>query len=178
MLRAGLLSGMIAVMMGMPQDFVDRVVWSATLHDMGKTKPDILAVVNKPGRLDEAERAVMQEHTTVGAKMIAETFGLDPMLRSDAARVALEHHETMDGTGYPNKRPAAELFVQSRITAVADFLDALMENRPYRDGMSLEKAISIMSEEAHKLDPFAWKALRALVSTVMPAANDDDPPSA
>ena len=164
MMRVGLLAGMIAYQMGYSLEYAGRVAWGARVHDIGKREDPIRTVVNKEGRLDEAERAVMERHPEVGAAIISRARSLDPLSRRVGMRVALNHHETSDGSGYPRGLKGDEIPLESRITSVADFYDALMENRPYRAGMSSAAAVAIMSKSAHKFDFPAWKAFLALVA--------------
>ncbi|MFH1724859.1 MAG: HD domain-containing phosphohydrolase [Elusimicrobiota bacterium] len=167
MARVGLLAGLVALKMGLGLDLARRVTWTATLHDVGKMEQEILAVISKRGKLNEEERRVMERHTVRGAEMLLEAEDLDPEIQADAVLVALNHHERMDGTGYPRALPGSQIPIQARITSVADFLDALMENRPYQDGRSLEKAMEIIEGEASRLDPLALKALHGIISDMI-----------
>jgi len=106
----------------------------------------------------------METHTTVGAELIGEERGLDPGSRRVGKRSALNHHEALDGTGYPaGKKGEAAIPLQARIISVVDFYDALLEHRPYRKGMSSEEALAIMSQSQEKFDPLVWKAFLGVV---------------
>lgn len=163
MIRVGLLAGLIAWKMGLPMAFAVKTSWGARLHDMGKREAEVLAVVNKRGRLTAEERAVMERHTTLGAGIIAADRGLDSVSRRVGSKVALTHHETVDGKGYPQALSASEIPLESRITDLADYYDALMENRPYRAGMSSAEALKVMDAQKAKFDPAAWNAFRAIL---------------
>lgn len=165
MMRVGLLAGMIAYQMGHSLEYSGRVAWGARIHDIGKREEPTLAVVNKAGRLDAAERAVMERHPEVGAAIISLERSLDPLSRRVGMRVALNHHETSDGSGYPRRLKGDEIPLEARITTIADFYDALMDNRPYRAGMNSAAAVAIMSKSAHKFDPVAWKAFLVLMAS-------------
>lgn len=163
LMRVGLLAGLIAWKMGLPMPFALKTAWGARMHDVGKRDEDILTVINKEGKLTPDERAVMERHPEEGARIIAEAPALDIVSRRTARKVALTHHETVDGKGYPRRLRADEIPLESRITNLADFYDALMENRPYRKGMTTAEALAILEGQRHKFDPAAWKAFRALL---------------
>ncbi|MFH2202724.1 MAG: DUF2062 domain-containing protein [Elusimicrobiota bacterium] len=165
-LRVGLLSGLIALKMGVTPLFAERLAWAATYHDFGKTEPVITETINKPGKLNDEEFATIKRHSLIGSQMLSELSHLPKDLRKLAARVALEHHERLDGSGYPFGKRGRQISKWGRIVAVADVFDALMENRPYREGMSIEKALSIMSQEAAGFDRRVRKALLEILAEV------------
>lgn len=173
MMRVGLLAGLIAWKMGLPAPFAVKTAWGARLHDMGKREEPILKVISKEGKLTPEERAVMERHPEEGARIIAQAPGLDLLSRRIAGKVALTHHETFDGKGYPRALRGDEIPLESRITNLADYYDALMENRPYRKGMTTAEALTIMEGQRHKFDPAAWSAFRALLDeSLEPARNE------
>ncbi|MCX5796064.1 MAG: HD domain-containing protein [Elusimicrobia bacterium] len=163
MMRVGLLAGLIAWKMGLPMEFAVKTSWGARLHDMGKREEAVLTVIKKEGQLTAEERVVMERHTSLGAGIIAAARGLDSVSRRVGRKVALTHHETVDGKGYPQALSAHEIPLESRITNLADYYDALMENRPYRAGMTSTEALKIMEVQKAKFDPAAWKAFRAIL---------------
>jgi ribonuclease P protein subunit RPR2 len=104
------------------------------LHDIGKVAiPD--AILFKPGRLTEKERALMAQHPVIGSEIIDEIEFL-----GEAARVVRSHHERWDGKGYPDGLKGEEIPLAARVFAVADVLDALTTHRPYRPASSLREA--------------------------------------
>jgi HD-GYP domain-containing protein (c-di-GMP phosphodiesterase class II) len=104
------------------------------LHDVGKVAvPD--SVLYKPGRLDEAEFALMARHPVAGDEILRHLDFLD-----DARRTVRHHHERWDGTGYPDRLAGEAIPLAARVFAVADALDALTTNRPYRAAASWESA--------------------------------------
>ena len=132
---------------------------AAAYHDIGKLSipSDILC---KPGRLTAEEYAVIRSHSLLGYDMLSQNEGrLAPL----AARVALHHHEAMDGSGYPNGLKGNEIPLEARIVGVADVYDALRENRPYRQGVSHDRAMAILLEGDDRTWPakFCPKVLRA-----------------
>ena len=123
-----------------------RLVWrAALLHDLGKLAvPN--TILDKPGRLTAEEFAVVAEHPRI-SREILERIGSF----AELAEIAGSHHERLDGTGYPKRLKDAELSLEAKLIAVADFYQALVEDRPYRAGMPHEKAMVILRSEA--LDP-------------------------
>ncbi len=140
--------------MGLNAERVQLLHRAALLHDLGKLRvPN--SILDKPGKLDDAEWKVMQEHSGLTQQILARV----PQYQ-ELAQVAGAHHEKLDGTGYPNKLRAEQLPLESRILAVADVYGALTEDRPYRPGFPVEKALSIMERDApHKLDGDVFDAL-------------------
>jgi len=121
---------------------IELIAKCAPLHDIGKVGiPD--SILLKPGRLDEAERAIMQTHARIGAEAI-EQAERDakrrmPFLRF-AKEVARSHHERWDGGGYPDGLAGADIPLAARLMAVADVFDALVSDRPYKKAMPVEAA--------------------------------------
>ena len=134
----------------MTDGFIDDVVHSAPLHDIGKIHvPD--AVLNKPGRLTEEEYKQIQEHTTAGGEIIdraiASISGDSGYLR-EARNLAAAHHEKWNGKGYPLGLKGEEIPLSARIMAVADVFDALVSRRSYKTPFSVDKAIEIIVKDA------------------------------
>jgi diguanylate cyclase (GGDEF)-like protein len=112
------------------------------LHDVGKIAiPD--RVLLKPGRLTESERRIMERHTEIGYRMLADSSS---ELLDVAATIALSHHERFDGTGYPHGLAGAAIPLEGRIAAVADVFDAITSNRVYRSAFARDDAIVVMRE--------------------------------
>ncbi|MHB8691619.1 MAG: HD-GYP domain-containing protein [Solirubrobacteraceae bacterium] len=118
------------------------------LHDIGKVAiPD--AILYKPGKLSEEERALMQQHPVIGAEIIR---GIEFL--GSAADVVRSHHERWDGAGYPDRLAGPEIPLAARVFAVADVLDALTTERPYRPASELPEARAmIVSESGSHFDP-------------------------
>lgn len=117
---------------------------AAPLHDIGKIGiPDHILL--KPGRLTEEEMAIMQTHPIIGAKILGNG---DSQLMSNAAVVAMSHHERFDGTGYPQGLAGKNIPLYARIVTVADVFDALTSDRPYKTAWSIEKASAWLIENA------------------------------
>jgi HD-GYP domain-containing protein (c-di-GMP phosphodiesterase class II) len=119
------------------------------LHDVGKlgVPQELLA---KPGALTPEELELMREHTVIGADILAEvTF-----LRGEGIKVIRSHHERWDGTGYPDHLVGAAIPLCARIFAVADAVDAMTGERPYREPASWDAATNeIVSQRGRQFDP-------------------------
>lgn len=114
----------------------------ALLHDVGKLlTPD--EVLMKPSSLTQAERAVVERHPADGAMLLAPFPHL-----AEAARIVRAHHERPDGTGYPDALTAADIPAGASIVSVVDAWDAMVSDRPYRDGMLAERAEAILRSGA------------------------------
>lgn len=175
--RVGELSAAIARAMRLGDHAEELISRAAPLHDVGKIGiPD--AILLKPGRLTPEERALMQSHTVIGAKILS---GGKSEVMSMAERIALSHHEKWDGSGYPNQLCGISIPIEARIVAVADCVDALTHNRPYRMAWPLPKVFdeiercqgshfdpdvvaALMTTEAHSRivasPPHPWPALK------------------
>jgi putative nucleotidyltransferase with HDIG domain len=129
----------------------------ALLHDIGKISvPD--AVLLKPDKLTPEEWELMCRHPLIGYQMIKPI----PFL-SEAAEIVLNHHEHYDGTGYPHGRSAEEIPIGARIFAIADALDAMTRNRPYRKGVALAAALKEIARYAcRQFDPVLIEAFLSI----------------
>ncbi len=124
----------IAKRMGLPRDQIAVIARGAFLHDIGKMAiPD--AILNKPGKLDPDEVTIMREHAYRGYLMLKKI----PFL-TEAAEIVYSHQEKYDGTGYPRGLKGQEIPLGARIFAVADTLDAMINDRPYRAAQTLAAA--------------------------------------
>jgi HD-GYP domain-containing protein (c-di-GMP phosphodiesterase class II) len=126
------------------------------LHDIGKIAiPD--QILLKPGPLTRAERRRMQTHTVVGEQML----GGVAILKGEGLRVVRSHHERWDGKGYPDAIGGSELPVGARVFAVADALDAMTSDRPYRRALRWSAASSeIVAQSGKQFDPDVVDAFR------------------
>jgi HD-GYP domain-containing protein (c-di-GMP phosphodiesterase class II) len=143
--------------------YIEHVFMFSSLHDIGKIAiPDYILL--KEARLNEDEWAIMRNHPKKGLEMIDEllvNFGLENIEYIDVLRNIVEfHHETIDGTGYPNGLKGDEIPLEARIVATADIFDALTSRRPYKNAWTNEAAIAnIQSLSGSKLDPNCVQAL-------------------
>jgi len=125
----------IAVEMSLPAEQIDGLRYAASVHDLGKVAvpADILT---KPSVLTAPERALIQIHSQTGYDILKDIDFPWPI-----ARMVLEHHERIDGTGYPNGLSGEKLLMESRILAVADVVEAMALHRPYRPALGLDAAL-------------------------------------
>ncbi|MCR5101428.1 MAG: HD domain-containing protein [Butyrivibrio sp.] len=133
----------------MTDKFIQDSIRSAPLHDIGKISvPD--AVLNKPGKLDDEEFAIMKTHTTNGKDVISQAIETlpDADYLEEARNMAGYHHEKWNGTGYPEGLAGEDIPLSARIMAVADVFDALVSKRCYKDSFSYEKAFGIIEKDA------------------------------
>ncbi|MEN3009076.1 HD domain-containing phosphohydrolase, partial [Pseudothermotoga sp.] len=128
------------------------------LHDLGKLKTP-LSVLHKPARLNEKELYIMKMHVVDTYRML-ENAGL-----INFAKVSASHHERLDGSGYPMGLKAEKISIYQRIIQMCDVFSALIEHRPYREALSVEQAIEVISKEVEegKLDKTVYEKLRELV---------------
>jgi putative nucleotidyltransferase with HDIG domain len=147
---------MVAKEMGLPKARLEMVRRAALLHDIGKLGISN-AILDKPGKLTDEERRTVEGHPGMSRKILERVSAF-----RELAVVAGEHHERLDGTGYPDRKVADVLSLESRIIGVADVYGALSEDRPYRGGLPLEKIVAIMSQDLpSRLDPVCFEALLA-----------------
>ena len=143
-------SRILALAAGFSELAAEDLLNAAPMHDVGKIGiPD--AILQKNGKLDEAEWVVMRSHAQIGAEIIGEhPSGMLQMARS----IALTHHEKWDGSGYPNGLKGEEIPIAGRIVAIADVFDALTSVRPYKPAWSLEDTLALIQRESGKhFDP-------------------------
>ena len=157
-LRAAQIAEGLAVRLGLPAPVVTDVRRAALLHDLGKLGvPNV--ILDKPGRLDAGEMAVIRRHPELTLRILAPipTFAA-------VAELAASHHERLDGRGYFRGLAAAELEIGARIVAVADVYEALTADRPYRSAMTRDEALTTMAGMAG--DHLAVDVVAALDATV------------
>ena len=133
----------LARAINLPEPDVERIKIGAMLHDIGKIGiPE--NVLKKPGKLNDEEWEIMKQHPTIGAeKVLAPNEALREFIP-----IVKHHHERLDGNGYPDKLSGENIPLEARIVSVADAYHALVSDRPYRKGMPIEKACSILKQGA------------------------------
>ena len=117
------------------------------------------AVLQKPGPLDDAEFAEIRKHPQAGVRLLREVGGFAP----GVLRLVLDHHERLDGSGYPRGLMGDELDVETRILAVCDVYDALVSDRVYRSAWTPERAFALLRDEA-QFDPACVAALEQVLA--------------
>jgi putative nucleotidyltransferase with HDIG domain len=137
--RVAELAASLAEAMGLAADAVEHVRLAGRLHDIGKIGIRE-AVLDKPGKLEPAEYAHVQDHVRIGLEILAPMTHLGPVLDYIA-----DHHERVDGAGYPRGIAGDAISIGGRILAAADTFDALTSRRSYRDSCSEEETLTFMS---------------------------------
>ncbi|MHC4781415.1 MAG: HD domain-containing phosphohydrolase [Planctomycetota bacterium] len=143
-------SALLGASVGLAEDKVDLIRYTSPMHDVGKIGvPD--AILLKPGKLTPEERAIMEQHTVIGAKILENS---DAVVLKESEVVAISHHEKWDGSGYPNGLAGEDIPLEGRIVAVADVFDALSSPRCYKPAFPQEKVMSILKEgRGNHFDP-------------------------
>lgn len=133
--RVALLSCAIAQEMKLPDDVIYNISIGALIHDIGKVQipSDIL---NKPGKISSLEYQILQSHVEYSYEIVKE---ID--FPQQVIEMIHQHHERLDGTGYPQKLTADQISIESRILAVADVVEAMVSHRPYRPALGIDAAI-------------------------------------
>lgn len=128
--------------LGMPPPYLDDLLTAAPLHDLGKVGiPD--AVLLKPGKLESDELVIMRTHAEIGERLLSDSE--NPLIQM-ACEIAGAHHEKWDGSGYPRGLKGEAIPLSGRIVAVADVLDALTSERPYKKAWSFDDARAFIVE--------------------------------
>jgi putative nucleotidyltransferase with HDIG domain len=132
--RVSAISAKLLAALGGTEEQHKSVATGALLHDIGKLAiPD--AILLKPGPLNDKERTIMQQHVLIGYSLVKRISSI-----ADAADIVLMHHERCDGSGYPKGLKGAEIQLGAKIFAVADTVDAMTSDRPYRAALPLQAA--------------------------------------
>ncbi|SDA75050.1 HDOD domain-containing protein [Butyrivibrio sp. INlla18] len=140
--RVAMYAAEIAKRMRLPEDDIQNIYYAGLLHDAGKISvPD--AVLNKPGILTKEERAMIQNHTVAGGKMLVQLSSL-----KGVRETALYHHERYDGSGYPDGLKGEMIPLFARIVGVADAYDAMSSNRVYRRHLNKDEIIEEIQKGA------------------------------
>ncbi len=139
-LRVARLASAIAREMGLPTDQVDGIGIAASMHDIGKICVPA-ELLSRPGRLSEHEYGIIKAHAEIGYDILKVVEFPWPF-----ADIALQHHERINGTGYPRGLKGDDIRLESRIVAVADVVEAMCSHRPYRPRLPLREAVREIHE--------------------------------
>jgi len=146
--RVAKLSCAIAKGLGVPEQTIKDIGYSASIHDIGKIGIEE-NILKKNGKLSLEEYTEIKKHPAIGVRIVQSI----PFLE-DAIPVILHHHERFDGKGYPEGIDGEKTPLSARIVVVADAIDAMMSDRPYRDALTLNKVFNELSDNAGKqFDP-------------------------
>jgi PAS domain S-box-containing protein len=135
----------IAEEISLPKDKIEGLYIAGIIHDIGKINIPT-EILSKPGRLSEIELSLIQTHPQVGSDILKE---MD--LPGEVSAIVLQHHERMDGSGYPSGLSGEAILLEARILAVADVVEAMASHRPYRPALGLDKAWEEITQNKGKL---------------------------
>jgi len=125
----------IAKEMGLPQDRIDGIRMAGSIHDIGKLSVPA-EILSKPTKLTELEFSLIKEHARNGYEMLKNVESPWPL-----AQIVYQHHERMNGSGYPRNLKGDEILMEARILAVSDVVESMASHRPYRPALGIEKAL-------------------------------------
>ena len=153
------ISMILAKQMKLPDNEIHDIGVSGLLHDIGKTMiPN--EILNKPGRLTDDEFNIMKKHSVYGYNMLKDRKDLNNSILMGV----LQHHERIDGTGYPLGFDAPKICQFAKILSVADVYDALVTKRPYKDALSQRDAVEMLMSMTNQLD---IGVMRAFMSSMI-----------
>ncbi|MBC8264543.1 MAG: HD-GYP domain-containing protein, partial [Anaerolineales bacterium] len=130
----------IAKEMGLPKEQIEGIRMAGLIHDLGKINVPA-EILSKPGGLNDLEYGLIKMHPQVGYDVLKEIEFPWPM-----AQIVLQHHERMDGSGYPAGLSGEEILLEARILGVADVVEAMASHRPYRPARGMDKALEEISQ--------------------------------
>lgn len=133
--RVADLASSIAAQMRLPSDRIDGIRMAASIHDLGKISIPA-EILSMPRKLSQLEFELIKTHPQAGYDIIKNIDFPWPI-----ATIILQHHERMDGSGYPNGLSGDKILLEARILAVADVVEAMASYRPYRPALGLDKAL-------------------------------------
>ena len=170
----GVMHAAVAIgnVLGLPAVRMQVLRRAALLHDVGKLSISN-TILDKPTRLTESELAIVKRHPGLSAEILRHIGAF-----REIAVLAGEHHEKMDGSGYPHGLCGKDLSIESRLLAVADVYGALAEKRPYREALEPAQIAEVMDREFHaKLDGDCYEALRTVMADLARPLNGYEQPS-
>jgi PAS domain S-box-containing protein len=133
--RSADLARAIATEMGLPQDTIEGIRMAGSIHDIGKLSIPA-EILSKPTKLTNIEFSLIKEHSLKGFEMLKDVESPWPL-----AEIVYQHHERMNGSGYPRNLKGDEILMEARILAVADVVEAMASHRPYRAGLGIDAAL-------------------------------------
>jgi putative nucleotidyltransferase with HDIG domain len=134
-IRSAHLAGAIAEEMGLPQEKIDGIRMAGSIHDIGKLSIPA-EILTKPTKLTNLEFSLIKEHSLSGYEMLKHVESPWPL-----AQIVCQHHEKIDGSGYPKQLKGDEILIEARIIAVSDVVESMASHRPYRPSLGIEAAL-------------------------------------
>jgi putative nucleotidyltransferase with HDIG domain len=135
-IRSAGLARSIATEMGLSQDTIEAIRMAGPIHDIGKLSVPA-EILSKPTKLTNIEFSLIKEHARTGFEMLKDVKSPWPL-----AEIVYQHHERMDGSGYPRNLKGDDILVEARIMAVADVVESMASHRPYRPALGLNAALA------------------------------------
>ena len=172
-LRVSVLSKAIAIDFGLEENLVEEIENAALLHDVGKIHAEFAPLLQKEGKLTLQEWEIMKTHATKSAELVA----LFSRFRGSVEEAVRYHHERWDGQGYPEGVQAGEIPLGARIIMIADTIDAMTTDRPYRKALGFDVVVSELQK--HRGTQFDPRLVDCTVNSVSVRriAMHQDPPS-
>jgi putative nucleotidyltransferase with HDIG domain len=144
-IRSADLARAIAAEMGLPQDKIDAIRMAGSIHDIGKISTPA-EILSKPTKLSDLEFSLIKEHARQGYEILKDVESPWPL-----AEIVRQHHERMDGSGYPRGLRGEAIMVEARILAVADVVESMASHRPYRAALGLNAALEEIEKNRETL---------------------------
>jgi len=150
----------IAENMSLTENFIEGLRIAGLLHDIGKISVPA-EILSKPGKITQDEYNIIKQHCQIGYEILK---GIE--FPWPVAQIVLQHHERMNGSGYPQGLAGEEILLESKILSVADVIEAMSSHRPYRPGLGIDKALDeVMSNKSTFFDPVVADTCWDLFST-------------
>ena len=161
----------IAGHMGMAGEKIYNIRYGALLHDLGKIGIPV-EILEFPGKLSPQAMSIMKRHVTITEEILGGT--IDPVI----TKIAIRHHEKLDGSGYPAGIPGKDMTMEEQVVAVADIVSALLGTRSYKEAYSKERTLSILKEqsEAGKINPGIVTVLEENFDAILAEVTDNCAP--
>jgi putative two-component system response regulator len=164
--------------MGLPPDQIEAINISGLLHDIGKIRTPV-SLLNRPGKLLKAEWELIKTHPEIGFKILEQIPFPWPI-----AQIVYQHHERVNGSGYPRQLKGADILLEAKILAVADVMEAMSSHRPYRAALPVEAGLKTITTyrgtlfDENVVDCFlsCSECMQKSTPTV-PTASDPEPPT-
>jgi len=138
--RVAQLACAIAREMNLPEEQIEGIRVAGNIHDIGKISVP-MEILNKPGRVNKNEFGIIKNHAQAGYDILKTIEFPWPI-----AQIVLQHHERMDGSGYPQGLSGKDILLEARILGVADVVEAMVSRRPYRPALGIDKALEEISK--------------------------------
>jgi len=142
--RVSVIAALIAQEMSLSKEEITAIRFAGQLHDIGKIYVPA-EFLSKPTRLDEEEMAVIRKHSTIGYEILKYIQFPWPI-----AKTILQHHERIDGSGYPEGLSGKDILLDAKIIAIADVVEAMSSHRPYRPALGIQKALDEIKRNTGK----------------------------